>query len=520
MEHGDSYLHLGVPTGVGIDQTPYSAIDQLVADVGAISASLLAPWQKVETVATFLLPRLDFLFRGGDVKKTPLNEADRILRRTVKSWLNLPQRASAEVVYIPPSWGGCGLPPLADLADVTTVAHAFRILNADDPVVARVARSALVEAVRRKIRREPNEEDIAGYLSGSVEGDLALPSTSRASFWSRVRAAAARTANKIGYRWRWDSGRAELSLECPARGGRKVTVPPAAKRQVIGRMRAAVSEHYMSVLLAKPDQGKVFEATSRHGASNRFMRSGKFIRFADWRFVHRARLDVLPLNGARRWGAGDRRCRRCGYASETLPHLLCHCGLLSAARQLRHNAIVERLAAASRLPGEVRLNQRVQGVDGDLAALRPDIVVTHEPSRTVVIVDVTVPFENTFAALEAARVEKVQKYQPLADALRGRGYVVHVDGFVVGALGAWHPNNDGLASFLRVSSRYASLMRLIMVSETIAWSRDMYVEHVSGIKQYSVLDAAAPATAAPESTLAIASAVDGGVAAVDASLVE
>ena len=111
----------------------------------------------------------------------------------------------------------------------------------------------------------------------------------------------------------------------------------------------------------------------------------------------------------------------------------------------------ERLAAASSLPDEVRLNQRVQGVDGDLAALRPDFAVTHEPSITVVVVDVTVPFENFFAALEAASVDKVQKYQLLADALRGRGYVVHVDGFVVGALGAWHPNNDGLASFLRVS---------------------------------------------------------------------
>ena len=151
---------------------------------------------------------------------------------------------------------------------------------------------------------------------------------------------------------------------------------------------------------------------------------------------------------------------------------------------------------------------------GDLAVLRLDIVVTHEPSRTVVTVDVTVPFENTFAGLEKARLEKVHKYQSLANALRGHGYVVHVDGFVVGALGAWHPNN-GLASFLRISSRYASLMRLLMVSETITWSRDMYVKHVSGIRQYSVLDAAAPATAAPESTPVIASGVDGELAAVD-----
>ena len=63
-------------------------------------------------------------------------------------------------------------------------------------------------------------------------------------------------------------------------------------------------------------------------------------------------------------------------------------------------------------------------------------------------------------------------------------------------------------------------MILLMVSETIAWPRDMYVWHVSGIRQYSVLHAAAPATAAPESTPAIASAVDGGFAAVDEILVK
>ena len=63
-------------------------------------------------------------------------------------------------------------------------------------------------------------------------------------------------------------------------------------------------------------------------------------------------------------------------------------------------------------------------------------------------------------------------------------------------------------------------MRLLIVSETIAWPRNMYVDHVSGIRQYSVLDAAAPATAAPESTPAIASTDDGGVAAVDEILVK
>ncbi|XP_043263789.1 uncharacterized protein LOC122404008 [Colletes gigas] len=480
---GDAYEHLGVPTGVRIDQTPYSAIRDVLRDLGAVDRSLLAPWQKVETLRSVIIPRLDFLLRGASLRKSALAEVDKAVRRAVKGWLNLPQRASAEVVYIPPSRGGCGILPLADLADVTTVAHAFRLLNAGDPVVASVARASLDTAARDKLRRPPTEGDLAEYLSGRLTGDFALPTTGCSSFWSRVRSAALRSAARFGFQWRWDDGRAELSVEIASRG-EPVVVSPGAKAEIIRRMRAAVTGHYMETLVRKPDQGKVFGVTSRHAVSNHFMRGGSFTRFADWRFIHRARLDVLPLNGAIRWGGGDKRCRRCGYKLESLPHVLGHCGVHSAARQLRHHGLVRRLATATRLPGDIRVDRRVPGAPDELAALRPDIVVTHEPSRTVHLVDVAVPFENTSVAFEEAKAEKLRKYAPLACALRRRGYTVHVDAFIVGALGAWCPENEALLKTLRVSWFYARIMRRLMVSETIAWSRDMYVEHVSGIRQY------------------------------------
>ena len=58
-------------------------------------------------------------------------------------------------------------------------------------------------------------------------------------------------------------------------------------------------------------------------------------------------------------------------------------------------------------PGDLRVNQRIRGVNEDLAVLRADLVVTHKPSRTVVIVDVAVPFENIF---ETLKKEKILKY--------------------------------------------------------------------------------------------------------------
>jgi len=45
-------------------------------------------------------------------------------------------------------------------------------------------------------------------------------------------------------------------------------------------------------------QSKINEARDGLPASSHFIRAGDFCRFADWRFVHLARLNLVPLNGS------------------------------------------------------------------------------------------------------------------------------------------------------------------------------------------------------------------------------
>ena len=186
-------------------------------------------------------------------------------------------------------------------------------------------------------------------------------------------------------------------------------------------------------LLKKPDQGKVYEVMSATTPPNHFLRNGDFTRFADWRFIHRAQLDCVPLNGARRFGHGDKRCRKCGHENETLPHVLNHCKAHLVAVTRRHNSILDRLVKAL-VPREgttVRVNQCVPGMsDG----LRPDLIV-NGVEKSAVIIDVANPLENHYAAFEAARNEKRAKYDHIADHYRRQGYDVVVDAFIVGALG-------------------------------------------------------------------------------------
>ena len=60
-------------------------------------------------------------------------------------------------------------------------------------------------------------------------------------------------------------------------------------------------------------------------------------------------------------------------------------------------------------PPPVRINQVVPGFKG---SLRPDLVAINETDKTVTIIDVTMPFENRYAAFQAARQEKQRKYAP------------------------------------------------------------------------------------------------------------
>jgi len=129
----------------------------------------------------------------------------------------------------------------------------------------------------------------------------------------------------------------------------------------------------------------------------------------------------------------------------------------------------------------VRINQAVPGFDG---SLRPDFVAVNETCKTVAIIDITMPFENRYAAFQAARQEKQNKYAPLAEHYERQGYSVFLEAFIVGALGGWDPANEGIINHLKLGHNYCRLMRRLMVSDAIRWSRDIYVEQLTGVRQY------------------------------------
>ena len=241
-----------------------------------------------------------------------------------------------------------------------------------------------------RVNHEPLLEDMASFLSNTRYGGS---SNKFSSVWARARAASGR----LGVSWFFSDDR-KVSVKA---GDTIIT----DRRSVFKSLRLHFRSLRSQSLSNKKHQGKTFPCFSRSKASTHFHRTGDFLRFADWRWVHKARLGLVKLNGYAETDPVKMKCRRCGYERETLPHVLNCCkNSLAGKITQRHNRIVARLKKAAL--GRWSLFKENQPIGSE--NLRPDLVLC-DGDNEALLIDVTMPFENGTESFPRARSEKVKK---------------------------------------------------------------------------------------------------------------
>uniref|UniRef100_A0A7E4VHG4 HEAT repeat domain-containing protein n=1 Tax=Panagrellus redivivus TaxID=6233 RepID=A0A7E4VHG4_PANRE len=116
------------------------------------------------------------------VARKLLREFDTLVKKCAKKWLNLPQRASAEPLYLANKEGGLNIIPVKILADISDVVQAIHLFGSKDPTIRLVAKGALQNAVKKrrinertlcsKIKRLPiNVDPIAGIVHAAAKED-------------------------------------------------------------------------------------------------------------------------------------------------------------------------------------------------------------------------------------------------------------------------------------------------------------------------------------------------------------
>ncbi|KAL5509985.1 hypothetical protein EMCRGX_G005445 [Ephydatia muelleri] len=253
-----------------------------------------------------------------------------------------------------------------------------------------------------------------------------------------------------------------------------------SKRKMASQsLKAALANQRLLRLQSHLDQGRAFHSISQHPDSSFFTYSGAFISFYQYRFIHKARLDLLPVRTVQarcRKRVPSIQCRVCNRSPETLAHVLNHCLPSMDMIRDRHNSIVDRIVRA--IPqhlGKVFKEQPMPGTTGDN---RPDLTIISPDNTSAILLDVTCPFEGSPEALMEAARHKVEKYEPLRQSLLQQYQSVTVYPFVVGSLGSWFPANDTVLSALRIGFRYARLMRKLCVLSAISGSQAIWYKNM------------------------------------------
>lgn len=237
-----------------------------------------------------------------------------LLRPKIKEVLGLPTYACNAYLYGSTDDGLFGIPLAGFDSDVSKIDSAFKLLMSNDKEVRDLAWEDLELATHDRINRTPTIQDVQDFLSNERYNET----TNRVpTIWSNARIAS--RSNRLNIKWHFSKDKKVTLL--------KDDTAITDKSKVFSTMRNLLRKEQSNILKSKKSQGKTLECFAADKASNHFNRTGDFLRFADWRFIHAARTNTLLLNATI---PGDRDnseklCRWCNKYFETLPHVLNNC---------------------------------------------------------------------------------------------------------------------------------------------------------------------------------------------------
>ena len=160
-----SYRYLGVPIGLvhNIDDLP-NIVPQLTRHVEIIGYSLLAPWQILNAIRTFVQPCVTYALRAGNPDMQSLDIYKSTLIRVLRDVCSVPDRAASSYFFASKRTGGLAFQEPRTECDVQAIVQAVRILSSSDPAVAAMARQELKYIVRRSTQSNPTPDLLSTYL--------------------------------------------------------------------------------------------------------------------------------------------------------------------------------------------------------------------------------------------------------------------------------------------------------------------------------------------------------------------
>jgi hypothetical protein len=336
---------------------------------------------KVKIYKNYLLPSCRFILTVHDLTKTHLLALDSIVHKYIKSWSGLAHSAATEIFHIP------------HLLDIKSVYQLYLESHATAHLSSRAKADPKVNiALDSRLEREGN--------------------------WTRKFSTINYCQNAVDQAQHSNPGASQKQL----------------KTAVVKSIKEEVTETWYNHLKNLVVQGNMLLISLQEKSDYLWKSYIYNLPKGIMKFMLNSFVDTLPTkNNLSRWGKScNSKCSLCGN-KETLQHVLNNCKtMLDQGRYTwRHNSVLRKImdalkdikdqswkiycdlsgatkTAGTTIPPEILPTQQ-----------RPDLVLINAASSSIIIVELSVPFE---ANIHKAHEHKENRYASLVNDLREQGY--------------------------------------------------------------------------------------------------
>ncbi|KAH9138407.1 hypothetical protein AeRB84_017272 [Aphanomyces euteiches] len=491
----DAYTYLGDREGFQHTHVRFQLTDKLRSlrhEAIALINSGLSPRQIFKALKVYTLSQLDYALRHVRATKSELVSFTTFLYRSLRHLLRLPAHSCNDFFASPPSCGGLGFLPLDEHRDAIVLAYGYQMLHSIDPTIQALARHQLREIIASRYIIDQRDMEDCGdallqhYLNGTM-GTLpfVLPRRTHSdisSMWTDI------TRSLQRFKLKFQSSNGEhFQLTVPHLD--KQLSPKTVARHIKTHVKLMHADAWESLR----DQGRT---VNLHGdIGSKFITSHIDMRDSVFRFGIAARLNLIETRSVlkRQRVTGNDRCRHCGpRMPETLSHVLQSCPHNDGPIRFRHDSslrVLTRAIMRANPDSVLRINSSVPGFPGEL--LKPDILLTNEGKKEVVICDLAVSYEDDQridgkTIFERKAETKTSRYSPLSRYMTQQGYSVYSCALVYGSLGSVAPANlDILCRLFNVPKSSANRLEATLSAQHVELSRAVWRFHCSGQSKFT-----------------------------------
>lgn len=356
---------------------------------------------------------------------------------------------------------------------IQAISQAFRDLTCSDQTVSEIAIYSLKKAVYKSHKKKKLEITLIEALDWLNQGDS---ENGIHVWWTKIRSTIRYLDKKCDIGLLFKVIKNEICLQLNF-NDKHFIICPAAASVISKKLHEVIGIHYYNTWTQQKMGGYSATSLSMCPTSNRILHNGE-ISVDDWKFIHSARTNSLPVNDRLSKSEAERKCRLCKLTTETQMHIFLWCDFHRNFLINRHNSALDLIFSA--IIFEKPFYDVLKDSSCNLSStnLRVDLQIKNPYKKIIWLVDIKIPYD-VINRMDGIREENEVYYNNLKDEIQANlpNFKVHLKTIVIGCLGSWSPENDQVLREIGLSKNAIKTLTVDCIKSSIKWSNKNWKAH-------------------------------------------